>query len=80
MSEILLKAEGSGFEGGVYDLRAVETVISSYRQIIDRTLPVVLNHRTLTPEIRNKVKYEVQIKQGSLEVYTNLVLQHNEVA
>jgi len=78
MSEMLLKAEGNGFEGGVYDLRAVETVISSYRQIIDKTLPVVLNHKTLTSDIRNKVKYEVQIKQGSLEVYTNLVLQHKE--
>jgi hypothetical protein len=78
VSEILLKAEGNGFDGGVYDLRAVETVISSYRQIIDKTLPVVLNHKTLTPEIRNKVKYEVQIKQGSLEVYTNLVLQHKD--
>jgi hypothetical protein len=78
MSEILLKAEGNGFDGGVYDLRAVETVISSYRQIIDKTLPIVLNHKTLTPEIRNKVKYEIQIKQGSLEVYTNLVLQHKD--
>ncbi len=78
MAEILLRAEGNGFDGGVYDLRAVETVISSYRQIIDKTLPVCLNHKTLTPELRNKVKYEIQIKQGSLEVYTNLVLQHKE--
>jgi hypothetical protein len=78
MNEILLKAEGNGFDGGVYDLRAVETVISSYRQIIDKTLPVVLNHKTLTPEIRSNVKYEARIKQGSLEVYTKLILQHKE--
>ena len=80
MSEILLKAEGNGFDGGVYDLRAVETVISSYRQIIDKTLPVCLNHKTLSAELRSKVKYEVQIRQGSLEVITNLVLQHKDDA
>lgn len=78
MSEILLKAEGNGFEKGVYDLRAVETIISSYRQIIDKTLPVCLGHKNLTPDIKNKVKYEVQIKPGSLQIITDLVLQHKE--
>ena len=80
MSEILLKAEGSAFEKGVYDLRAVETILSSYRQIIDKTLPVCLGHKSINLDIKNKVKYEVQIRQGSLEIITNLVLamEHKE--
>ncbi len=76
---ILLFAQGEAFDGGKYDLRSLELIVSNYRLIIDHTLPLVIGQKTLTDRIRNEVKYEVEVRDGSLEVILNFILEHPEL-
>jgi hypothetical protein len=73
MSELILKATGAGFEGNSYDLRIIENLITNYRQIIDRTLPVSVGHRHLNFTLRHNIKYEVEFRPGCLEILVKLI-------
>ena len=50
--DIRIYAEGLAFSDGIYDLRTLETVISSYRKILDRLVSVQLGKRQVTRELR----------------------------
>lgn len=76
---IQLYAQGGAFEGGKFNLRSLELVLSNYRSIIDHTLPLVVGQKTLTDRVKNEVKYEVEVKNGSLEVLLNFILEHPEL-
>lgn len=73
MAELILKATGAGFEGTAYDLRTIEKLISNYRQIIDRTLPVSVGHKRLNLALRHNIKYEVEFRPGCLEILVKLI-------
>jgi len=72
-------AKGSAFEDGLYDLRSMELLISSYRSITDRLIAVQLGRRQLTPAIKNQIDYDVRIKPGSIEFLIDFVFTHKEI-
>lgn len=76
---ILLKAQGEAFGYGKYDLRSLDLIVSNYRLIIDHALPLVVGQKTLTDRIKNEVKYEVEVRDGSLEVLLNFILEHHKL-
>jgi hypothetical protein len=43
--DIRVYAEGLAFKNGVYDLRALETVITGYRKVLDRLVAVQMGRR-----------------------------------
>ena len=77
--DLKIYSKGSAFEGGVYDLRSLETLISSSRSIIDRLVAVQLGKRQLTEKIKNQLNYDVEIKEGSIELLINFSLEHPEL-
>lgn len=72
-------AKGAAFKDGVYDLRSIELLVSSYRSITDRLIAVQLGRRQLMPSIRNQIDYQVQIKPGSIEFLINFIFTHKEI-
>ena len=72
-------AKGSSFEDGLYDLRSMELMISSYRSITDRLIAVQLGRRQLTPSIKNQIDYDVRVKSGSIEFLIDFVFTHKEL-
>lgn len=72
-------AKGSAFKDGVYDLRSMELLISSYRSITDRLIAVHLGRRQITPAIKNQIDYQVEVKSGSLECLIDFVFTHKEI-
>jgi hypothetical protein len=72
-------AKGSAFEDGLYDLRSMELLISSYRSITDRLITVQLGRRQLTPAIKKQIDYDVRIKPGSIEFLIDFVFTHKEI-
>ena len=79
MEELVLRATGRSFEDASYDLRSLESVISGYRLIIDKTLPITLGKRTLTDSIKEDIGYAVRIERGSLVVLLEFIAKHPEL-
>lgn len=78
-NDLKIYAKGKAFEDGVYDLRALETLIKSYRSILDRLVAVQLGRRQLNEKAKRQLNYDVKIKDGSIELLINFVLDHPEV-
>ena len=78
-SDIKVYAKGLAFEGGKYDLRSLELIVSGYRSILDNLIAVELGKRQLTPAIKKQIGYEVEIKEGSIELLIDFVFQHKEL-
>ena len=76
---ILLYAQGDAFEKGVFDLRSLELIVTNFRLIVDHLLPLAIGQKTLTDRIKNEVKYNVAVNNGSLEVILNFILQNPEL-
>lgn len=73
-------ANGPAFkEGGVYDLRAVERLLTDYRRLVDSLLPLAFNQKTLTDRLRNEVQYQISFEAGSWRTILQFVLEHKEV-
>lgn len=72
-------AEGTAFNNGVYDLRSMELLISSYRAITDRLIAVQLGRRQLTPSIKNQIDYQVKVNPGSIELLIDFVFTNKEI-
>ncbi|MGE0623669.1 MAG: hypothetical protein AB7I04_04365 [Pseudomonadales bacterium] len=79
MEKLLLLAEGSAFEDSSFDLRALESTLTNYRQLIDHTLPISLGHRSLTPRTKREIEYSAKIENGSLRVVLEFLVEHPEV-
>lgn len=77
--DLRIYAKGAAFEDGVYDLRSMELLISSYRSITDRLIAVQLGRRQLTPAIKNQIDYQAKIKEGSIEFLIDFVFTHKEL-
>ncbi|WP_417531689.1 hypothetical protein [Marinobacter lipolyticus] len=77
--DLRLYAKGAAFEDGIYDLRSMELLISSYRSITDRLIAVNLGRRQLTPAIKSQIDYQTRIKSGSIELLIDFVFTHKEI-
>lgn len=77
--DIRIYAKGLAFGDGIYDLRALESVISNYRKILDRLVSVQLGKRQVTKDLRAQLGYQVQINPGSIELLVKFLLEHKEV-
>jgi hypothetical protein len=77
--DISIYAAGQAFSGGKYDLRSLELLVSSYRSILDNLIAVELGRRQLTPAIKKQIGYDVEIKEGSIELLIDFVFQHKEL-
>jgi hypothetical protein len=77
--DIRIYAKGLAFADGIYDLRALESVISNYRKILDRLVSVQLGKRQVTKDLRAQLGYQVQINPGSIELLVKFLLEHKEV-
>lgn len=78
-SDLRIYAKGSAFEDNKYDLRSLEILISGYRTILDRLVAVQLGRRQLSKLTKRQLNYEVKIKDGSIELLIDFILQHPEV-
>ncbi|HEY9134519.1 MAG TPA: hypothetical protein VIM85_01865 [Pseudomonadales bacterium] len=78
-TDIKVYAKGLAFEGGKYDLRSLELIVSGYRSILDNLIAVELGKRQLTPAIKKQIGYEVEIREGSIELLIDFVFQHKEL-
>lgn len=76
---ILLYAQGEAFGERVFDLRSLELLLTNYRLVVDHLLPLAVGQKTLTDRLKNDVKYEVTVKNGSLEVVLNFILENPEL-
>jgi len=76
--DLKIYANGKAFEGGVYDLRTLEVLVSAYRAILDRLVAVQLGHRQLPDKTKRQLNYDVKIKEGSIELLIDFVLDHPE--
>jgi len=76
MSDLLIKAEGEAFEKGKYDLRIVESLLTNYRQVLDQTIPYCIGYKTLSETIKHDMRYEIEIREGSLEVLLNFAIEN----
>lgn len=72
-------AEGSAFEGGRYDLRAVERLLTDYRRLVDQTLPLALGQKTLTDRIRSEIQYQVRFETGSWRTLLQFLYENKDV-
>lgn len=67
------------FRGGVYDLRALEVIISNYRVILDRLVAIQLGKRQVPKDLKGQLGYQVQINSGSIELLVRFLLEHKEL-
>lgn len=77
--DIRIFAEGLAFKDGVYDLRALETVITGYRKILDRLVSVQMGRRQVPRGLKSQLGYEVAINKGSIELLVKFLLEHKEL-
>ncbi len=77
--DLRVYAKGTAFQDGIYDLRSMELLIASYRSITDRLIAVQLGRTQLTPSIKNQIDYQVQIRNGSIELLIDFVFTHKEI-
>lgn len=78
-TDLKIYAKGLAFERGVYDLRSLEVLVSSYRSILDRLVAVQLGRRQLPGATKRQLNYDVKIQEGSLELLIDFALEHPEV-
>lgn len=77
--DLKIYAEGEAFKRGVYDLRSLELLVTGYRAILDQLVAVQLGRRHLPEKAKRQLNYKVQIKEGSIELLIDFVLDHPEV-
>lgn len=77
--DIRIYAEGQAFKDGVYDLRALETVITGYRKVLDRLVSVQMGRLQVPRDLKSQIGYEVTINKGSIELLVKLLLDHKEL-
>lgn len=78
-TDLRVYAQGEAFAEGVYDLRSLEILVSSYRAIMDRLVAVQLGRRQLPDKAKKGLDYNVQVKDGSIELLIDFTLQHPEL-
>lgn len=76
--DLRIYAEGAAFSDGIYDLRALETVVTCQRQILDRLIAVQIGKRQIPKDLKNQISYNTKIKSGSIELLIDLLVEHRE--
>jgi hypothetical protein len=78
-TDLIIYAKGEAFENGIYDLRSLDLLFSSYRSILDRLVAVQLGRRQLSAPTKRQLNYDVKIQEGSIELLIDFALEHPEM-
>lgn len=78
-ADLTIHADGAAFTDGVYDLRYLETLLASYRQILDRLIALQTGNGNVTDKLKRDLGYNVRVREGSLQVLVDLVFQYPEL-
>lgn len=77
--DLRVYAKGEAFDGGKFDLRKLELLVGSYRQITDRLIAVQMGRRQLSPKIKDQIDYEVRVNTGSIEMLIDFAFTNKEI-
>lgn len=78
-NDIRVYSKGLAFQDNIYDLRTFETILTSYRAILDRLVSVQLGRKQISKDLRTQLNYNLQINSGSIELLINFALEHKEM-
>lgn len=76
--DLRVYAKGLAFDNGVYDLRTLEIIVTSYREIFDRLVAVQLGKKKVPQHLKNQLDYNLKINQGSIEFLVEFVFNNRE--
>lgn len=77
--DLRIYAKGLAFTGGSYSLRSLDILISNHRMILDQLIAVSLGKPKADRHIREQIDYQVEIKEGSIELLVDFVMTNKEV-
>lgn len=77
--DLRIYAKGKSFSGGSYSLRSLDVLISSHRKILDQLIAVSLGKPKADRHIRDQIDYKVQIREGSVELLVDFVMNNKEL-
>lgn len=77
--DLRIYAKGLAFTGGRYSLRSLDVLISNHRKILDQLIAVGLGKPKVDRHIREQIDYQVEIKDGSIELLVDFVMNNKEV-
>ncbi|GKT11342.1 MAG: hypothetical protein ISEC1_P0306 [Thiomicrorhabdus sp.] len=78
-NDLRVYAKGEAFQNSVYDLRSLELLLSNYRSILDSLVSVQLGYQKTPAAIKKQLNYDVQIKEGSIELLLDFALQNKQI-
>jgi hypothetical protein len=77
--DLRIYAKGLAFSGGSYSLRSLDVLISNHRKILDQLIAVSLGKPKADRHIREQIDYQVRIREGSVELLVDFVLNNKEL-
>ncbi|EGS6762867.1 hypothetical protein JI600_001868 [Vibrio parahaemolyticus] len=77
--DLRIYAKGLAFTGGSYSLRSLDVLISNHRKILDQLIAVSLGKPKADRHIREQIDYQVEIKEGSIELLVDFVMNNKEL-
>lgn len=77
--DLRIYAKGLAFTGGSFSLRSLDVLISNYRKILDQFIAVSLGKSKADRHIREQIDYQVEIKEGSIELLVDFVMNNKEL-
>ncbi|EII3728884.1 hypothetical protein ACVTD8_16305 [Vibrio cholerae] len=77
--DLRIYAKGLAFSGGSYSLRSLDVLISNHRKILDQLIAVSLGKPKADRYIREQIDYQVRIREGSVELLVDFVLNNKEL-
>lgn len=77
--DLRIYAKGLAFTGGRYSLRSLDVLISNHRKILDQLIAVGLGKPKVDRHIREQIDYQVEIKDGSIELLVDFVMNNKEI-
>lgn len=73
MNEIIrVYAEGSAFENGIYELRAMDHLIAGYRLILDRLAIIHLRKEGAINPKKEWLRYDTKVEEGSIDLLVSV--------
>ncbi|MFH0263942.1 hypothetical protein ACGRH2_26395 [Vibrio barjaei] len=77
--DLRIYAKGLAFSEGTYSLRSLDVLISNHRKILDELIAVSLGKNRVDRHIREQIDYQVQIKEGSVELLVDFIFNNKEL-
>jgi hypothetical protein len=78
--DLRIYAKGTSFpDDGVYDLRHLESIISSQRKILDKLTFISLGISESNKKFKEELDYRIKVNPGSIELLIDFALNHKEL-